>query len=99
MLSRVDLPQPLGPTIVRNSPAATARLRSATAWTMRRRVTNSREIARRERMWSTSARGGRGDRLHRTPILRDVDRLNADTLAGLLRGRVESSAMDEETRA
>src|SRR5712691_8773422 len=99
MLSRVDLPQPLGPTIVRNSPGPTARLRSATAWTTRRRVTNSREIARSERMWSTLPPRGRCGRLHRMAILRDVHCHNADTLARFFRGRVESSPMDEETRA
>ena len=32
MFSSVDLPQPLGPTIATNAPAATVKVMSASAW-------------------------------------------------------------------
>jgi len=45
MLSSVDLPQPLGPTTVRNSPALTSRLTPAIAWIVLPRVMKSRETS------------------------------------------------------
>src|SRR5206468_1707923 len=45
MLSSVDLPQPLGPTTVRNSPAVTSRLTPAIAWIVLPRVMKSRETS------------------------------------------------------
>src|SRR2546425_6513142 len=76
MLSSLDFPHPLGPTIVRNSPAPTSRLRPAIAWMTRPRVAKSRATSRSDRIGSTSAmirNKHYGRRVASTPVASRAD--------------------------
>src|SRR5437762_4601444 len=76
MLSSVDLPQPLGPTTVRNSPALTSRLTPAIAWIVLPRVMKSRETSLSESIVMARLRHPRLSRVTRR------DGLEADRRAG-----------------